>query len=168
MRVLFICLGNICRSPTAAGVLRALAERDAPQLQLAVDSAGTADYHIGEPADPRTLAAALARGYDLSAHRARQLERADFARFDLLLAMDRQNLTQMRRRAPPTAHERLRLFIDFAPGAGVPEVPDPYYGGPEDFERVIELVETASRGLIRQLQSSRFGTVSLGDDDQTT
>ena len=151
MRVLFVCLGNICRSPTAEAVLRALAARDAPELALEVDSAGTADYHVGQPPDPRTRAAAARRGYDLSALRAREVEPADFERFDFILAMDRENLKALRRRAPSHAHERLHLFLEFAPDA--PEdVPDPYYGGPNGFEEVLDLVETATRALLAHLR----------------
>jgi protein-tyrosine phosphatase len=153
VRVLFVCLGNICRSPTAEGVLRVLAAREAPDLMLEVDSAGTAGYHIGEPPDPRTRAAAARRGYDLSTQRARVVEPADFERFDLILAMDRENLRVLRRRAPAGAHERLRLFLEFAPQAADPEdVPDPYYGGPNGFEQVLDLVESASRGLLAHLR----------------
>lgn len=151
MRILFVCLGNICRSPTAEAVLRALAAREAPDLPLEVDSAGTADYHVGQPPDPRTRAAAARRGYDLSALRARTVDSADFERFDLILAMDRENLQVLKRRAPSHAHERLRLFLEFAPDA--PEdVPDPYYGGPNGFEEVLDLVETATRGLLTHLR----------------
>src|ERR1700752_472910 len=114
-RVLFVCLGNICRSPTAEAVLRAVAAREAPELDLEVDSAGTAGYHVGEPPDPRTRQAAARRGYDLGALRARVVEPADFERFDLILAMDRENLGALRRRAPASARERLRLFLEFAP-----------------------------------------------------
>ena len=151
MRILFVCLGNICRSPTAEAVLRSLAAREAPELPLEVDSAGTADYHVGQPPDPRTRAAAARRGYDLSALRARTVEAGDFERFDLILAMDRENLQALKRRAPSHAHERLRLFLDFAPDS--PEdVPDPYYGGPKGFEEVLDLVETATRGLLAHLR----------------
>jgi protein-tyrosine phosphatase len=153
VRILFVCLGNICRSPTAEAVLRALAAREAPELALEVDSAGTAGYHIGEPPDPRTRAAALRRGYDLSALRARVVEPGDFERFDLILAMDRENLRVLRRRAPAAAHERLRLFLEFAAPAGGPEdVPDPYYGGANGFEEVLDLVEGAARGLLAHLR----------------
>ena len=151
MRILFVCLGNICRSPTAEAVLRALAAREAPELPLEVDSAGTAAYHVGQPPDPRTRAAAARRGYDLSALRARTVEPGDFERFDLILAMDRENLQDLRRRAPSHAHERLRLFLEFAPDA--PEdVPDPYYGGPNGFEEVLDLVEAATRALLAHLR----------------
>lgn len=154
-RILCVCLGNICRSPAAEGVLRALAAREAPQLALSIDSAGTGDYHIGEPPDERMLKAALRRGYDLSSLRARQVTAEDFERFDLLLAMDRQNRSHLVRRAPAARCERVRLFMEFAPAIEVLEVPDPYYGGPADFEHVLDLLEAASRGLIARLQSSR-------------
>ena len=152
MRILFVCLGNICRSPTAEAVLRALAARDAPDLGLEVDSAGTAGYHLGEPPDPRMRAAAARRGYDLTALRARTVEPGDFDRFDLILAMDRENLAVLRRRAPDGARERLRLFLEFAPHGEPQEVPDPYYGGPNGFEEVLDLVEAAARGLLSYLR----------------
>lgn len=156
MRILFVCLGNICRSPTAEGVVRAIAAREAPELTLEVDSAGTADYHVGQAPDPRTRAAAARRGYDLSTLRARVIEPADFERFDLILAMDRENLQALRRRAPAHSHERLRLFLEFA-AESVPQerdVPDPYYGGPNGFEEVLDLVEEATRGLLAHLRRS--------------
>lgn len=152
MRILFVCLGNICRSPTAEGVLRELAAREAPELTLEVDSAGTAAYHVGQAPDPRTRAAAARRGYDLSALRARTVEPADFERFDLILAMDRENLKALRRRAPSHTHERLRLLLEFSPDPAPDDVPDPYYGGPNGFEEVLDLVETATRGLLAHLR----------------
>ena len=148
MKILFVCLGNICRSPTAEVVLRTLAAREAPELKLEIDSAGTAGYHIGEPPDPRTQAAARRRGYDMSSLRARIIEPADFERFELILAMDESNLRVLRRRAPASAHDRIRLFLEFAPDAGTREVPDPYYGGENGFEEVLDLVESAARGLL--------------------
>jgi len=155
VRILFVCLGNICRSPTAEVVFRAVAAREAPDLMLEVDSAGTAGYHVGEPPDRRTREAAARRGYDLSALRARVIEPNDFERFDLILAMDRENLRALQRRAPAHARERLRLFLEFAPEAGVSEVPDPYYGGPNGFEDVLDLIEAASRGLVAHLRAQR-------------
>jgi protein-tyrosine phosphatase len=152
VRILFVCLGNICRSPTAASVLRAIAAREAPELGLEVDSAGTAGYHIGEPPDPRTRKAAARRGYDMSALRARIIEPGDFEHYDLILAMDRENLRALQRRAPHTAHERLRLFLEFAPPGGPDDVPDPYYGGQNGFEEVLDLVEAATRGLLTHLR----------------
>jgi protein-tyrosine phosphatase len=152
LRILFVCLGNICRSPTAEGVLRTLAAREAPELPLEVDSAGTADFHVGEPPDPRTQAAGLRRGYDLAALRARMIEPADFGHFDLILAMDEENLRVLRRRAPAHFQERLRLLLEFAPDADSHDVPDPYYGGPNGFEEVLDLVEAAARGLLKHLR----------------
>jgi protein-tyrosine phosphatase len=156
VKILFVCLGNICRSPTAEGVFRAIAARDAPELAIEVDSAGTAGYHIGEPPDARTRQAAKRRGYDLSPLRARIVEPRDFEDFDLILAMDRENLSVLHHRAPAHARERVRLFLEFAPNATVTEVPDPYYGGPNGFEEVLDLVEAATQGLLQHLrQQSR-------------
>jgi protein-tyrosine phosphatase len=152
MRILFVCLGNICRSPSAEAVFRTLAAREAPDLHIEVDSAGTAGYHIGEPPDERSQEAARRRGYEMSQLRARIVQPADFERFDLLLAMDRSNYDVLRRRAPAMYRERVRLFMEFAPDLGVTEVPDPYYGGPNGFEHVLDLVESASRGLLDHLR----------------
>jgi protein-tyrosine phosphatase len=151
-RILMVCLGNICRSPTAEGVLRTLAAREAPDLKLDIDSAGTADYHVGDPPDLRSQRAALRRGIDLSGLRARQVGPQDFAHFDLILAMDRNNLGDLRRVAPNDAHAQLKLFLEYAGDPAVLEVPDPYYGKAEDFERVLDLTAAASRGLIAALQ----------------
>ena len=119
---------------------------------IEVDSAGTAGYHIGEPPDERSQEAARRRGYDMTPLRARIVEPDDFERFDLILAMDQNNLATLRRRAPVAVRERVRLFLEFAPEAGAAEVPDPYYGGPTGFEEVLDLVEAASRGLIAHLR----------------
>jgi len=152
VQILFVCLGNICRSPTAEAVVRALAALEAPELGLEVDSAGTAGYHVGDAPDPRMRAAAARRGYDLTALRARIVEPADFERFDLILAMDRENLAVLQRRAPETARARVRLFLEFAPQDEPEEVPDPYYGGPNGFEEVLDLIESAARGLLSHLR----------------
>lgn len=162
-RILFVCLGNICRSPTAEAVFRATAARHLSDLELTIDSAGTAGYHVGEPPDRRTREAAARRGYDLSQLRARVVEPADFERFDLILAMDRQNLTTLARRAPRVARERIRLFLEYAPDAGVAEVPDPYYGGENGFEHVLDLIEAASLGLCEALRSGRAGPTAGGE-----
>jgi protein-tyrosine phosphatase len=162
MKILFVCLGNICRSPTAEAVFRAIAAREAPDLAVQVDSAGTAGYHLGEPPDRRTLEAAARRGYDLSSRRARIVEPRDFEHFDLILAMDRHNLSVLERRAPPHTRERLRLLLEFAPETGVSEVPDPYYGGPNGFEDVLDLIETASRGLCQALRKTGAASVKTG------
>jgi protein-tyrosine phosphatase len=154
-RILFVCLGNICRSPTVEGVAREIARREAPQLALQFDSAGTADYHIGDPPDPRSIRAAMARGYDISQLRARQLQPADFQHFDLLLAMDEANLASMLRVAPPGGARRAKLFLDYAPGVGPGSVPDPYYGDAAGFEQVIDLAEHGVRGLLRDITAAQ-------------
>lgn len=153
-RVLFVCLGNICRSPTAEGVVRAIARREFPDLEVEVDSAGTANYHVGEPPDRRAVAAGRRRGYELAALRARQVVAEDFERFDLVLAMDAANLAELERVSGAASEGRraqLELFMSFAEDAPGDEVPDPYYGGVEEFERVLDLCETAARGLLRRL-----------------
>jgi protein-tyrosine phosphatase len=152
MKILFVCLGNICRSPTAEVVFREVAAREAPDLTVHVASAGTAPYHLGKAPDPRTREAAMRRGYDLSLLRARVVETPDFERFDLILAMDRENLSDLQRRAPLSAAGRVRLFLEFAPELGTTEVPDPYYGGPNGFEEVLDLVEAAARGLLQHVR----------------
>ena len=154
-KVLFVCLGNICRSPTAEGVVRAIAAREFPALDIEVDSAGTADYHVGEPPDRRTVAAARRRGYELAALRARQVQPGDFARFDLVLAMDRANLAELESRRPRDGTARLGLFLGFAPMTGVAEVPDPYYGAVEDFERVLDLCEAGARAMLATLANEK-------------
>lgn len=155
MKILFVCLGNICRSPTVEGVARHLADREAPHLGLHFDSAGTADYHIGAAPDPRTQRAALARGYDLSSLRARQLVPEDFRRFDLLLAMDEDNLRDMRAVAPQGFAQRAKLFLSYWPECGHRVVPDPYYGGAAGFESVLDLAENGSRRLFEALSQVR-------------
>ena len=153
MRILFVCLGNICRSPTAEAVFRQLLARSPAGLRVEVDSAGIGDWHIGEPPDERAQAAARRRGLDMSTLRARQIVHEDFALFDLILAMDRQNLTELRRRAPVQYRDRVRLFLEFAPELEAHDVPDPYYGGEAGFEEVLDLAEQAARGLLRHLAS---------------
>ena len=151
-RVLFVCMGNICRSPTAEGVFRKVLQERAPQLYVEVDSAGTHAYHVGEAPDPRACRAALQRGVDLTKQRARQVTEADFERFDLVLAMDPLNRAYLRELSPPEQHGRIRLFLEFAPHLGRDDVPDPYYGGTNGFEYVLDLSEQASIGLIEHLQ----------------
>ena len=154
-RILFVCLGNICRSPTAEAVLRDLLAREAPDLEVEIDSAGIGSWHIGEPPDDRAVTAARRRGLDMSRLRARQIASEDFARFDFILAMDRANLADLRRRAPVQYRERVRLFLEFAPDLGVEDVPDPYYGGEAGFEEVLDLAEQAARGLLSHLLAPR-------------
>ncbi|MCX7893403.1 MAG: low molecular weight phosphotyrosine protein phosphatase [Burkholderiales bacterium] len=153
--VLFVCMGNICRSPTAEGVFRRMAADAGLAGRVRVDSAGTHAFHIGEPPDPRAQAAAAKRGYDLSRIRARRVEHADFERFDLILAMDFENRAYLARLAPPAAAPKLALMLEYARCAPTLEVPDPYYGGALGFETVLDLLEDASRGLIAALQAGR-------------
>ncbi len=150
--ILFVCMGNICRSPTAEGMfLKVLGER-ASELSIEVDSAGTHAYHVGEPPDPRAQRAAERRGVDLSRQRARLVSTEDFERFDLVLAMDELNRDTLIERSPPEFRDRIRLFLEFAPQLGRSAVPDPYYGGSNGFEYVLDLVEEASTGLIEHLR----------------
>jgi protein-tyrosine phosphatase len=150
--ILFICMGNICRSPTAEGAFRKVLAEHAPELRIAVDSAGTHAYHIGERPDPRAQRAAQRRGIDLSTQRARAVVPEDFERFDLLLAMDELNVATLREIGGPVGQEKIRLFLEFAPSLGRLDVPDPYYGGNNGFEYVLDLVEEASRGLLESLR----------------
>jgi protein-tyrosine phosphatase len=150
-RVLFVCLGNICRSPTAEVVLRTRARRVKLDARLMVASAGTGDWHVGMPPDPRAIAHAAKRGYDLSVVRARQVARTDFERFDWILAMDQSNLRELRVLRPPSFAGHLGLLLDFAPHLGLRDVPDPYYGSPTHFERVLDLVEQASDSLLAHI-----------------
>lgn len=148
-RVLMVCLGNICRSPTATAVLQSLAARSLEPGLVHVEGAGTADYHVGERPDPRSIEHGLRRGYDLRPLRARQVASQDFHDFDLILSVDRPNLATLRRRAPHGARARLGLLLDYAPQQSWREVPDPYYGQAADFELVVDLCEWAAQGLIR-------------------
>jgi protein-tyrosine phosphatase len=150
-RILFVCMGNICRSPTAEGVARSLAGARGLAAWFEFDSAGTHGYHVGSPPDPRARTAAAQRGYDLSALRARQVAPADFERFDRILAMDRDNLALLRQACPKEERGKLALFLDFSVRFDLDEVPDPYYGGAEGFERVLDLVEDAAHGLLDEL-----------------
>ena len=150
-RVLMVCMGNICRSPSAEGVLRARLTA-IPELAVEVDSAGTHDYHVGDPPDPRAIAHAARRGVTIAGLRARQVSAADFDRFDLVLAMDRSNLARLQARCPEAQAHKLKLLLDYAPRASVREVPDPYYAGAESFEQVLDLLELAADGLIDALR----------------
>ncbi|MFO8046769.1 MAG: low molecular weight protein-tyrosine-phosphatase [Halomonas sp.] len=152
MRVLFVCLGNICRSPTAEGMFRRLLDDRGLAHRVQVDSCGIGDWHVGKAPDPRAHEAAARRGIDLSALRARQLAADDFARFDYLLAMDHDNLAAMRALAPAGFESHLGLFLDFA---GPPDraVPDPYYGGEQGFDEVLDLVEQGALGLLAEIET---------------
>ena len=149
--VLFVCLGNICRSPTAEGIFRERAARAGMADRIIVGSAGTGDWHVGEPPDRRAIAHAAKRGYDLRRLRARQVCADDFQRFRWILAMDRGNLRELASMRPPDHEGHLGLFLDLAPELGVREVPDPYYGGTDGFEHVLDLIESASDALLEKL-----------------
>ena len=146
-RILFVCLGNICRSPTAEGVFRAMAQEAG--LEARTDSAGTSDWHIGDAPYGPMQAAARARGYDLANLRARQITPDDFADFDLIIGMDAENVANIERLRPPGSTTPVRLFTDYAPGAGMDHVPDPYYT--RDFAGALDLIEAAAQGLIADL-----------------
>ena len=148
--VLFVCMGNICRSPTAEGVFRHHAETAGLADRLVIDSAGTHAYHVGEPADRRARAAAERRGISLEGIAARRVVAEDFERFDFILAMDEDNLARLHAESPEEHHHKVRLFLEYA-DVHESEVPDPYYGGAAGFERVLDLVEEASRGLLETL-----------------
>ena len=147
MRILFVCLGNICRSPMAEGIFRRELERRGIDHLVEVDSAGTGNWHVGEPPDPRARRAIARRGVDISHLRGRQVSKRDLDAFDLILAMDAENLSDLLALADESQARRIRLFLDFAPETGVREVPDPYYGEEDGFETVLDLLEAAAKGL---------------------
>lgn len=149
--VLFVCLGNICRSPTAHAVFEARIQDTDFAQRIIVDSCGTGGWHVGEPPDRRATETALRRGYDLSSLRARQVSADDFEQFEYILAMDRQNLSDLNSLKPANFAGHLGLFLDFVEDSPVDEVPDPYYGGVRGFDEVLDLVESASDGLMRAI-----------------
>ncbi len=158
VRVLFVCMGNICRSPLAQGTFENVLRREALENEVLVDSAGTGSWHVGDPPDERALGAASLRGLDISAQRARQVRPEDCHTFDYILTMDEENYRAVAALCRGSAV--VRPFLDFAPDSPEREVPDPYYGGPDGFERVMDLVEEASEGLledIRERHLSRRG-----------
>jgi protein-tyrosine phosphatase len=150
-QVLFVCMGNICRSPTAEGVFRRIVDQAGLADDVDIDSAGTHAYHVDEPADRRAAVAAERRGYSLEGIRARRVSASDFERFDYIVAMDRDNLDALQQQASDEHADKLHLFLAFTEAAE-DEVPDPYYGGAAGFERVLDLVEEASRGLLETLR----------------
>jgi len=150
--VLFVCMGNICRSPTAEGVFRSLVQNAGLEHRLRIDSAGTHAYHIGKSPDARASAAAVKRGFDLSALRGRQVCPQDFHEFDYILAMDQENLSNLKHICPSGHEHKIRLFLEFSTSFSEREVPDPYYGGAQGFEHVLDMVEDASRGLLQKLE----------------
>ena len=152
MKILFVCMGNICRSPTAEGVMRHRLHREGLADRIHVDSAGTHNYHPGKSPDARTQRHAALRGYDLSPLRARQVNDEDFERFDLILTMDWDNQSLTERMCPPLHLKKVRRLAEFFRTHTDTVVPDPYYGGPEDFERVLDLVEDGVDGLLAHCQ----------------
>jgi protein-tyrosine phosphatase len=153
-RILFVCMGNICRSPTAEGVFRKVLAERAPELDVDLDSAGTHGFHDGAPPDPRACRAAQRRGIDLKPLRARRVTAQDFEQFELVLAMDEQNREFLLEVCPPEYRHRVKLLLEFAPHLERREVPDPYYGGSTGFEHVLDLVEEAAVGLLEYLRST--------------
>ncbi|MDR2186706.1 MAG: low molecular weight phosphotyrosine protein phosphatase [Azonexus sp.] len=151
-RVLMVCMGNICRSPTAEGVLRKFIQQNKLGDKVEVDSAGTHGYHVGEAPDNRTQRAAKARGYDLSQLRARKVAQQDLDYFDLILAMDKSNLDHLKRLATPEQSKRIKLFMDYAKHFDDDEVPDPYYGLGHGFDLVLDMVEDAAAGLVEEIK----------------
>jgi protein-tyrosine phosphatase len=152
VRVLFVCLGNICRSPTAEGVFRSVVECEGLHTHIEIDSAGTHAYHVDAPPDARSQAAARRRGIDLSGLRGRRVTRTDIEQFEYILAMDRENLSNLQAICPPGLEHKLSLFLEYAPDRPEREVPDPYYGGENGFERVLDMIEEASRGLLAHIR----------------
>lgn len=153
-RLLFVCLGNICRSPMAEGVFRRVAEEEGVLELFEIDSAGLGDWHVGQAPDTRAQAAARHRGMDISGQSARQVTVADYARFDLLLAMDGSNYEELIQLAPRPARHKVRRFLDFAPQVGTKDVPDPFFGGSEGFDHALDLIEQAARGLLTDCLSA--------------
>lgn len=154
VKVLFVCMGNICRSPTAHGVFRNLVEREGLAHLIEIDSAGTHAYHVGKSPDKRAQATANERGIDLSDLRARQVSAHDFGEYDYVVAMDQENYIALSERCPAADLKRIHMFMDFAPEMRTREVPDPYYGGAQGFERVFDLVDAAARGLLDHIKRS--------------
>lgn len=157
VKVLFVCMGNICRSPTAHGVFRSLVEREGLGQAIEIDSAGTHAYHVGSLPDKRAQATARSRGVDLSDLVARRVAPEDFAVFDYVLAMDQDNFIALSEICPDQHVEKIQMFMDFAPGMRTREVPDPYYGGASGFERVFDLVEAAAEGLLAEIRRRHLG-----------
>jgi protein-tyrosine phosphatase len=158
-RLLFVCLGNICRSPMAEGVFRRVAEEEGVDHLFEIDSAGLGDWHVGQAPDTRAQSAARRRGIDISGQSARQVTRADYAHFDLLLAMDGSNFAELSQLAPKDARHKIRRFLDFAPHTGTQDVPDPFYDGREGFDHALGLIDQAARGLLADLLNAKAGSV---------
>ena len=156
VKVLFVCLGNICRSPASEGIFHAMVTKAGLSDVIDIDSAGTGAWHVGDPPDPRGQAAAVRRGYDLSGQRARKVTISDFEQFDYIIGMDSSNYADLAAIAPEASRDKIKLFLDFAPNLSIRDVPDPYYGGPEGFENVLDLLEEASKGLLDEIRHRHF------------
>lgn len=156
VRVLMVCLGNICRSPSAQGVLEKIIENKGLQKLVHVDSAGTGDWHIGEAPDPRAVSAAASRGYIIHQLSARQVERRDFEYFDYILCMDRSNLTTLRELCPPGRRSKLQLLMEYGESSSHDTVPDPYYSGEQGFELVLDLLEDACNNFVGHLRKEHL------------
>jgi len=152
VKILFVCLGNICRSPTAEGVFRHLLEQEAESNWIDIDSAGTHAYHVGAAPDNRAQQTARKRGIELSGLRGRQATVSDFEEFDFLLAMDEENYVNLGKISPVDKKDKIKMFLDFAKNFKESDVPDPYYGGDQGFEHVLDLIEDASQGLLEHLR----------------
>ncbi|QKP78667.1 low molecular weight phosphotyrosine protein phosphatase [Methyloligella sp. GL2] len=150
-KLLFVCLGNICRSPMAEGVFRAVVQREGLIDRFELDSAGMGSWHVGQAPDTRAQAAAAGRGLDISGQAARQVALGDFDYFDMLLAMDESNFEELTQLAPAAQQHKVRQFLDFAPHAGTRDVPDPFFGEAEGFDHALDLIEQASEGLLTSL-----------------
>jgi protein-tyrosine phosphatase len=161
-RLLFVCLGNICRSPMAEGAFRRAAVEEGVLDRFEIGSAGLGDWHVGQAPDDRAQKAARQRGIDISGQSARQIAREDFVRFDLLLAMDGSNYDDLAELAPRNAKHKIRRFLDFAPHAGTKDVPDPFFGEAEGFDHALDLIEEAARGLLAELLGEEEGAKKRG------
>ena len=154
INILFVCMGNICRSPTAEGIFSHLLEQESLSHAINVDSAGTHAYHVGNPPDHRAQTTAQKRGIDLSKQAARRVSTEDFEKFDYILAMDEDNLSDLLAVCPVEFSHKIRLFLEYAPHLNIREVPDPYYGGASGFDRVLDMVEAASQGLLKSIREA--------------
>jgi protein-tyrosine phosphatase len=161
-RILFVCLGNICRSPMAEGVFRRMAQEQGVLDLFEIDSAGLGQWHIGQAPDARAQSASLKRGIDISGQSARQVKHGDFARFDLVLAMDGENYQELVQLAPSDARHKVRRFLDFAREARTKNVPDPFFGAPKGFDHALDLIEQAARGLLTSLLTEAAAPAKKG------
>jgi protein-tyrosine phosphatase len=154
VKILFVCFGNICRSPTAAGVFKKIVKQEGLDDHIEVDSAGTSGYHIGDSADPRSIDAASKRGIDITDHRGRRVEEADFDKYHYIIAMDNENYSNLATLCTAGNWGKLKMFLDYSNEFEGREVPDPYYGGETGFEVVLDMVESASKGLIKEIKDT--------------